>query len=200
MTLARSISFLGLAGILLVIFSEGFYFRLNPDTFSVAVDPLSIIAWLLMFIAILVSLSAPVRHLNIRAGWLRCSLAFIIDSSLLVSCLIIPFCLGVLVSENDGVSFYWQIVREPGLKIDHIYSSALMLIVLVIWSGIGLCLHPKVTTPGALMANIVLGIEEKTPLWRLLIFGGFAYFGIFISFFTIFASDVRAVAWLRNSE
>jgi len=199
MNIARIISFSGLIGLILVVVTEGFYFKLNPGVFSVAIDPLVLVAWVLMMIALVASLNVPARRSETLAVWWQSSLAFIVDSSLIVSSLVIPFCLVVLVSENDGTIFLWEINREPGLQIDHIYSTVLMLTVLVAWAGIGLVLHPKITTPGALMMNVVLTTETDIPVWRLAIFGGFAYFGLFISFFTIFASDVRAIVWLRDS-
>lgn len=92
----------------------------------------------------------------------------------------------------------WEFQRAGGTVLDTFYSFIFVPIFLSIWAGFGIALHPKVTTPGALIANISLEVRQDLPFWRLAVFGIFAYYGVFIPLFKIFALGVEVKSRMRT--
>jgi len=184
MSIRRIFSFLAIVGLIAIIATKGFHFSIENKVTTVFLNPWTLPSWLLLLVALVASLQEKPQSSETIAAWWRGAVAFLVDVPLIICFFAIPFCLFVLVIENGGIPSTWLIERRSGT------SSAT-------WSGIGFCLHPKISTPGALVANATIEIKEDLPRWRLAFFGPFAYYGVFIPFFKYFAPGIEVEKRVR---
>ncbi|MDH5354650.1 MAG: hypothetical protein OEY09_09435 [Gammaproteobacteria bacterium] len=197
MTFRRKLSFLAVIGIVVLFSTKGFHFSITNNMLSVFLSPWTLLSWPLLLIPLITSLNEKSKGSEELAPWWRGAVAFLIDGPLLMSIFAIPLCLLVLVLENGGIPSSWLIERKAGTSKDTLYTILFLFMFIATWSGIGLCLHPKITTPGALAANVTLKVKGNLPAWRLAFFGVFAYYGVFIPFFKHFAIGVEVEKHIR---
>ena len=106
-------------------------------------------------------------------------------------------CLFVLMVENGGIPSDWSIQRISGTPTDTLYTLVSLSTFAAIWPSIGFCLHPNITTPGALIANATIATQKDLPRWRLAFDGPFAYYGVFIPVFKYFAPGIEVEKRIR---
>jgi len=197
MSIRRIFSFLAIVGLIAIIATKGFHFSIENKVTTVFLNPWTLPSWLLLLVALVASLQEKPQSSETIAAWWRGAVAFLVDVPLIICFFAIPFCLFVLVIENGGIPSTWLIERRSGTSSDTLYSILFIPVFAATWSGIGFCLHPKISTPGALVANATIEIKEDLPRWRLAFFGPFAYYGVFIPFFKYFAPGIEVEKRVR---
>lgn len=197
MSFHRKLSFLAIFGLIGVMAAEGFHFSSENQVITVFLNPWAVPSWLLLLVALIASLQEKPRSSETIAPWWRGALAFLVDAPLIMCLFTIPFCLLVLVVENGGIPTNWLIQRSSGTPVDTLYTVISLPMFAATWSGIGFCLHPKITTPGSLIANTTIEIKDDLPKWRLGLFGPIAYYGVFIPLFKYFAPEIEVEKRIR---
>jgi hypothetical protein len=193
MTLHRKFSYLAVAGVLIIVSTGGLNVHISNNFVSASMSPWALLAWPFLLASLLSSLQANLKSTETAAPWWRGTVAFLIDAPLVMSIIIIPLCLLILVVESSGLPSSWEIDRRSDSVADLIYAILYVPTFAAVWIGIGMCLHPRITTPGCLVANITLSVQENLPMWRLALLGIFAYYGVFIPLFKIFAPDINVI-------
>jgi hypothetical protein len=187
----RLTAFLGVVGLAMVFALDGYSFGVSyPGGAHVTMHPLLLAAWPLVFVSVLVSLTADAQTGGHPAHWSRRITACVIDGGTFAHCLFVPYALLVLVCEVGGMPPPWESARSESSLIDSVYILLFLPLFFALWAGLGLALHPRVTTPGALVCNITLGTAKPESVKRLATQGLFAYFRI--PFFA--SSDDRILA------
>ncbi len=185
----RALSSLGLVGIAVVLAAGGFSVKSHGGLVSISLPPATLVAWV-FFVLSLASLKVKVSIRGVKnAPWWKKSLSFIYDFFVFFGSLFIPLTFLYLVAGLGGLPSPWLIeeaVVPKGIIIDVIG----VVCFIVFWGGMGLALHPNVRTPGMILLNIDLRLEEPASIVRIALFGVFRYYGVFIPLFNVFAQGL----------
>ena len=155
----RLLSSLGLIGIAAVLATGGFSAESRNGMVSISLPPSTLVAWVFFMLA---AISLEINDLNQgtkRASWWRKSISFIYDFFLFFGLLFIPLTFLYLVIALGGLPPPWSI--DEVVSINKTSFVIGILLFAVFWGGMGLALHPKVRTPGMILANIDLRIKES---------------------------------------
>lgn len=197
MSFSRQLSFLAIVGLMVLFASEGFHFSTEDQVLTVSMSPWAVLSWVLFLVSIVAALAEAPKSSETNAPWWRGALAVLVDVPLVICFLAIPFCLFVLVVENGGIPSDWLVQRKSGTPMDTLYTVVSLPVFAAIWPGIGFCLHAKITTPGASIANVTIKSKNDLPTWRLAFFGPFAYYGVLVPFFKSFAPGIEVDTRIR---
>jgi hypothetical protein len=105
--------------------------------------------------------------------------------------LFIPVTFLNLVIVLGGLPPPWSI-SESISTINAIAVAVSLICFFLFWAGLGLALHPRVRTPGMILCNIDIRTENPASMLKMAFFGVFAYYGVFIPFFNLFARSIKA--------
>lgn len=182
--------------IILIMRGTEYECEIRNNFVSVIIDPYMLMAWPLMFIALLLSSRSQRTVLGDLSPWWRGALAFIIDFFCIFSFLMVPASFLLLTSEIGGFPPPWAIEGAITGYFSFIYMPAAFFVLILFWTGIGLSLDPRVTTPGVIITGIHIEVGHNVALWRLMLFGVFSYYGLFIPLFKIFSFGTSAKVYL----
>ena len=194
----RYFSIFGVFGIALVIISGGYHYQSHNGIVNIHLAPLSLVSWLLFLIASLSIESRTVNSDGSVAPWWRKSVSFIYDFIWLFSLLLIPLALVSLYIHLGHFPPPWHIENSP-TQSGIVEGIIFVLVFFAFWAGLGLCLSPKIQTPGMSLTNIDLSVGPEVSKLRLSIFGVFAYYGVFIPFFSIFSMGLKPQGVCRET-
>jgi hypothetical protein len=139
----RLTAFLGVVGLAMVFALDGYSFGVSyPGGAHVTMHPLLLAAWPLVFVSVLVSLTADAQTGGHPAHWSRRITACVIDGGTFAHCLFVPYALLVLVCEVGGMPPPWESARSESSLIDSVYILLFLPLFFALWAGLGLALHP----------------------------------------------------------
>lgn len=187
----RQVASIGIVGIGILFAAGGFSYEIYNGVTSVSLPPLIVASWVFFGLAVSATEFGEIKQGLTKAPWWRKSTAFIYDVTLLFGLLFIPDTFVCLVSTLGRLPPPW-LVRESASANTAIVIIVSLACFALFWVGLGLALHPRVRTPGMILCNIDIRIENRTSMPKMAFFGGFAYYGVFIPFFNIFSRGIKA--------
>jgi len=185
----RYFSFFGILGFALLLISEGFQYRSYNGVLNIALSPLSLVSWIMFLISSLSIEFRAGRPNGNDAPWWRKSVAFLYDANWLFCILLIPINFLVLISYHGSLPPPWEIV-DGLIEYRFIEFLLFIFVFLSLWAAVGLCLSPNIRTPGMMLTNIDLSVDNDVSKSQLCTYGVFAYYGVFIPFFNAFSKGI----------
>ncbi len=194
----RIFAFSLLVGLLISLVSGGFSFNSYNGATNISLPPIDLASWMLMVIATFsIDLNPPAPVPFVKAPWWKQSVAFICDFVWLFYLLFVPVALIELIIHLGHLPPPWNIA-DSQVKYPFIEAIIFIFPFCIFWSGMGLALHPRIRTPGMVLANIDLRLEGSNTPAKIAFFGIFAYYGVFIPLFKYFAMGLEAIG-AKNS-
>jgi len=194
----RYIASIGIIGIIFVAIGGGFNLANKNGVTSASISPFVLVSWVFFFIAITSTKIGEMQQGSIQASWWRKSVSFIYDAYLIFCLLFIPVTFLTLVIHQGGFPPPWSIqnsVSSSNIILSLIFLTSFTMF----WCSFGYALHQRVRTPGMVLCNIDLRTEKsETPL-KMAFIGVFAYYGVFIPIFNLFALGVKVNGTMQNA-
>lgn len=182
----KILRFFVLIGIAIHFYSGSTVFSIQNGFMHLEMDSFSLFAYPFFVFAVWYSFRQSRQSSEETAAWWRGFVAFIVDFTSILSLIGIPLCLFALMIENNGYPEIWFIARELNSNENLFYSLFLFPSILLMIASLGLCLHPRIVSPGAFLTNISIETKIEMPIGKLVVFGFLSYFLIAFPFFRHF--------------
>lgn len=193
----RLVASIGIIGMTITMVEGGFHLGSHNGMTSISLPPLVLSSWVFFLLAAAATEFSEIQQGMTKAPWWRKSLSFIYDFYLFFCLLFIPATFLALVIELGGFPPPWSVIDS--VSTNNAFSVMFFLICLFLfWGGMGLALHPRIRTPGMILSNIDLRVEQPVSLPKIAFFGLFGYYGVFIPLFNLFSQGVKASGTMRG--
>ncbi|MDO6565917.1 hypothetical protein Q4561_02485 [Alteromonas sp. 1_MG-2023] len=168
--------FIVLIGITLDMYLGDTSFVIENGFLTLQMSKLALLSYPFIIFAIVYSLKMKPVSTEIEAPWWRGFTSFFIDFYTIVSLVFTPICFIGLVIENKGIPVVWCVARELSSHENVVYSTLLFPSILIALALLSSFLHPRIVSPGQLLANVTITKHFEEPNNKLLMYGFMSYF------------------------
>ena len=179
---SQILRFIVIIGIAVHLYSGSTAFTINNGFLNLEMNWLSLVSYPFFVFSVWYSLIIPPSSTGVVSPWWRGFVAFLIDFITILNLIGIPLCFLGLIIENNGFPHVWSIARELNSEENLLYSVILLPSILLMIGLLSLALHPKIVSPGALVANVSVTTKIENSNTKLAIYGFLSYFLIAFPF------------------
>lgn len=193
------VALLGLTGLVFVLFGGGYEYSGGTSGWSVTLFPGTVIAWPFFACALILALQAkPVEPSRSAAWWRRFGSLFV-DWLTVLTITSVPECLLALAFEHGTLPPPWSFSRSHSEPTDWILFAVAIVSFAACWVCAGFALHPRITSPGALIFGISIRTKSPVSNRRLAAVGLIAYFSTAIPWFGSKQSGIEVQVGMRDA-